>query len=77
MKKYEVKVQFIFNGIFRVKAENREEARENIEQQCGLVMGGNIHTSLNDEEIDWDFNTHPETKIAGIKQIRKKNTNFN
>jgi hypothetical protein len=40
MKKYEVKVQFIFEGIFTVNAENREEARVNIEQDCGLVMGG-------------------------------------
>jgi hypothetical protein len=73
MKKYEVKVQFIFNGIFRVNAENREQARGNISRQCGLVMGENIHTTLNEEDIDWDFNIHPEKKISGIKQ----NTNFN
>jgi hypothetical protein len=77
MKKYEVKVQFIFNGIFRVNAANREQARENIGQHCGLVMGGGIHTSLSDEDIDWDFNTHPEKQILRIKQIRNKHINFN
>lgn len=55
MKQYEVKTRFVFNGTFRVKAENREEARENVERHCGMVMGGSIHTTLNDEDIDWDF----------------------
>lgn len=73
MKQYEVKTRFIFEGIFRVKAENSEEARKNVEQDCGLVMGGSIHTTLNDEDVDWDFNTHPDTKIVAVKQIRKKN----
>jgi hypothetical protein len=77
MKKYKVKVQFIFNGIFRVNAENSEQALEDIRQHCGLVMSGGIHTNLNDEDIDWDFNTHPEKQILGIKQIRNKHINFN
>jgi hypothetical protein len=74
MKKYEVQVKFIFGGIFRVNAENREEARVNIEQDCGLVMGGGIHSNLNDEDIDRDFNTHPGKKIVHIKQLKKKNS---
>lgn len=73
MKQYEVKTRFIFEGIFRVKAVNSEEARKNVEQDCGLVMGESIHTTLNDEDVDWDFNTHPDTKIVAVKQIRKKN----
>lgn len=71
MKQYEIKTKFIFEGIFRVNAENREEARKNIEQDCGLVMGGNIHTTLNDEDIDWNFDTHPEKKIVAVKQIKE------
>lgn len=73
MKQYEVKTRFVFEGTFRVNAENRKEARENIEKHCGLVMGGSIHTTLNDEDVDWDFNTHPDTKIVAVKQIRKEN----
>jgi len=72
MKQYEIKTKFIFEGIFRVNAENREEARKNIEQDCGLVMGGNIHTTLNDEDVDWNFDTHPEKKIVAVKQIKKR-----
>jgi hypothetical protein len=72
MKKYEVQVKFIFEGIFRVNAENVEKARENIEKHCGLVMGGNIHTTLDEKDVDWDFGIHPETEIVAVKQIKKK-----
>lgn len=73
MKQYEVKTRFVFEGIFRVNAENREEARKNVEQDCGLVMGGNIHTTLNDEDVDWNFDIHPEKKIVTIKRVKTKN----
>lgn len=72
MKKYEVRVQFIFEGIFTVNAKSRTEARTDIELDCGLVMGGGIHSNLNDEDIDWDFNIHPDTKIVAVKPVRKK-----
>lgn len=42
-----------------MEAENREEARQMVMDSCGLVMGGGIHTDLDDEEVDWDFDTHP------------------
>lgn len=73
MKQYEVKTRFVFEGTFRVNAENRKEARKDVEQHCGLVMGRNIHTTLNDEDIDWDFDTHPEKRIVTIKQVKKSN----
>ena len=72
MKKYEVKTRFIFEGVFWVNAENIEDACKDIEQQCGLVMGGRIHTNLSNEDIDWNFDTHPETKIIKIKQIKNR-----
>jgi hypothetical protein len=71
MKQYEVKVRFIFEGVFKVNADSREEALRNIENDCGLVMGGSIHTNLNDEDVDWEFNTHPEKKILNVKQLKK------
>ena len=70
MKKYEIKTRFIFEGTFRVNAENIEDARKYIDQQCGLVMGGGIHTTLDDEDIDWDFDPHSQKKIIKIKQIK-------
>ena len=33
---------------------------------CGLVMGGDIHTDLDDDEVDWDFDTHPYKETGRI-----------
>ena len=73
MKKFEVKTRFIFEGVFWVNAENIEDAHKNIEEQCGLVMGGKIHTTLSNKDIDWEFDTHPEIKIIKIKQTKNHN----
>ena len=48
--------------MFEVLADNKEEARQKVLQNCGLVMGGSIHSTLPDEEINWAFSTHPEVK---------------
>jgi|SRR3712207_1809297 len=57
MKKriYRVRTQYIFEGVFEVVAESREDARQKVIQNCGLVMGGNIHSTLPDEEVNWAF----------------------
>lgn len=54
-----------------MEAGSRTEARELVMKECGLVMGGNIHTTLDDEEVDWDFDTHPEKEIGKITIKRK------
>ena len=68
MKKnvYRVRTQYIFEGVFELIAESREEARQKVLQNCGLVMGGNIHSTLPDEEINWAFDTHPKVKTMRI-----------
>lgn len=63
-KIYRVRTQYIFEGVFEVLADNKEDARQKVLQDCGLVMGGNIHSTLPDEEINWAFSTHPEIKIT-------------
>ena len=64
MKKrvYRVRTQYIFEGVFEMVAESREDARQKVIQNCGLVMGGNIHSTLPDEEVNWAFSTHPEVR---------------
>lgn len=47
-------------------AESIEEARQKVIQDCGMVMGGNIHSTLPDEEINWAFSTHPEERMGRI-----------
>ena len=42
MAKYDVKVRYSFEGIYTVAAEDRKEAKRMVEEDCGLVLGGNI-----------------------------------
>ena len=65
-KIYRVKTQYIFKGIFEVLADSKENARQKVLQDCGLVMGGSIHSTLPDEEINWAFSTHPEVKVTRV-----------
>ena len=62
MKKYSIKTKFVFEGEFIVSAENKDQAKEYVSKHCGLCLGGNIHSSLPDEDIDWEFPVHA-TKI--------------
>ena len=49
-----------------MEAGNREEARQKVMDSCGLVMGGDIHTDLDDDEADGDFDTHPYKETGRI-----------
>ena len=68
MKKkfYRVRTQYVFEGVFDVVAESREEARQKVLQNCGLVMGGSIHSTLSDDEINWAFSAHLDVKTGRI-----------
>ena len=68
---YVVPVTFSFKGEFYITASSEKEAREHAEKNCGLVLGGNIHSSLNDDDVVWDFPTHPEKKIGKPVAIPK------
>ena len=54
MKKnvYRVRTQYVFEGVFDVVAKSKEDARQKVLQDCGLVMGGSIHSTLPDDEIN-------------------------
>ena len=68
MKKrvYKIRTQYIFEGVFEVVTESREDARQKVIQDCGMVMGGSIHSTLPDEEINWAFSTHPDVGTGRI-----------
>ena len=73
MKKkfYRVRTQYIFDGVFNVIAESKEDARQKVLQNCGLVMGGNIHSTLPEDEINWAFDRHPNKRIDRIMKVQK------
>ena len=70
-KVYRVQTQYIFDGVFDVVAENKEDARQKVLQDCGLVMGGSIHSTLSDDEINWAFDKHPNKRISRITKVQK------
>lgn len=71
MAKYEVRVRYAFEGTYMVAAGNREEAKRMVEEDCGLVLGGNIHTTRDDDEVTDGIRIHPESQILDHKTGRK------
>lgn len=65
-KVYRVRTQYIFDGVFDVVANSREEARKKVIQDCGMVMDGNVQSTLPDEEVNWAFSTHPDVRMGRI-----------
>ena len=70
-KVYRVRTQYIFEGVFDVVAESKEDARQKVLLKCGLVMGGSIHSTLPDDEINWAFDRHPNKRISRITKVQK------
>lgn len=68
MKKIEVKVRYLFEGTYTVAADDRNEARTMVTRDCGLVLGGDIHTTLDDDDVDWEFDVHPDIQILSYTE---------
>ena len=68
MAKYKVKTKFVFEGEFEVKATNSQKAREIVEKHCAMTTDG-IHSSLPDDEVDWEFKIHSTKQIGKITKI--------
>ncbi len=72
MKRFEVKVRYTFDGHYIVRAASGKDAARMVTEQCGLSLGRGIHTALGDAECpDWELPTHPDMRVAAIKQICK------
>ena len=70
-KVYRVQTQYIFEGVFEVVAESKEDAQQKVLQNCGLVMGGSVHSTLPDNEINWAFDRHSNKRISRITKVQK------
>ena len=68
-QRFLVYTEYVFDGVFDVVAESKEEARQKVLQDCGLVMGGSIHSTLPDDEINWAFDRHPNKRIDRITKV--------
>ena len=70
-KVYRIRTRYIVDGVFEVVAESKEDARQKVLQDCGLVMGGSIHSTLPDDEINWAFDRHSNKRISRIAKVQK------
>ncbi|MFA6832058.1 MAG: hypothetical protein WCR36_07290 [Bacteroidaceae bacterium] len=52
-----------------INAKCREKVERKILEECGIVIGRGVHSTLPSEQINWAFDTHPEERIIEI--IRK------
>lgn len=71
MKKHKVTVRYIFEGTFEVWAEDTEDAKRTIRDNCGLVMGRSIQV-CSDNVADWNFPMHPLEEITSVKQLNHR-----
>ena len=73
MKRYDIRVRYSFEGTYTVAAEDRDEAKKMVNDDCGLVLGGDIHTTRDDDEVlEWDFCISPCRKEAEKEVYRQK-----
>jgi hypothetical protein len=70
--KYDVQTMFVFSGVFTIEAETKEQARGYVEEHCGMVNIGGIHSTLPCDDVDWDYPVHPDKVIGRIRISRKK-----
>jgi hypothetical protein len=70
---HEIPTTFTFHGVFKVAgAQSKEQAEELVRKHCGFCAGGEFHSSLPEEDIDWNFPVHPE-KTVGEQEAPKGN----
>jgi hypothetical protein len=64
--KFKVLTKFVFEGVFNVEAETMADAYLKVEKHCGMTTDRGIHSSLPDDQIDWDFPVHPTKEIVDV-----------
>jgi len=73
MPVFTVKTRIVFEGDFQIQADDATQASEYVEQHCGLVLGGDIHTTLRtdteDWQVDWQFPVHPTKEIISVEPV--------
>ena len=68
-RNFRVGVRYTFEGAYTVRAVSDKEAARLVLRRCGLTCG-NIHTTLDELTCpDWDFPTHPDTRIGNVEPI--------
>jgi hypothetical protein len=70
-KKFRIPVVFSFMGEFFITAPSQTVAEKYVKEHCGLSIG-ELHSTLPEGDVDWNFDCHPARKVGRAKPIRKK-----
>jgi len=62
-KKFRIPVRYIFTGEFFITAPSQAAAEKYAEKYCGVVLG-HVHSTLPDEDVNWNFSNHPDSKVG-------------
>jgi hypothetical protein len=64
LKTFDIPVSFVFDGVFKIKAKTLKQAEGIVLRNCAMILKpGCIHSSLQGDEIDWEFPVHAEKII--------------
>ena len=58
-----VMMRYSFDVEYLVQANSDEHAEELVLLNCGLTIGGNLHSTLPVDQLDWNADVHPEKEI--------------
>jgi hypothetical protein len=61
-EKVNIPVVFEFAGAFNIEAASLAEAKQYVLHHCGLTIG-TVHSTLPDDEVNWNFSCHPTKKV--------------
>ncbi len=73
MTEFRVPVTYTFEGVFYIKAESAEQAETYARRHCGMVLdrdGGDIHSTLPYNDVEWDFPVHPKEVVHEAEECR-------
>ncbi len=69
-KTYRIEIEYTFKGYFDIVADTKEEAKKELENNCGISLG-EVGTGILDKKVtDYNFPILPEEKIKSIKLKR-------
>lgn len=63
-RKFQFKVSFNFEGTVTITgADNIDQAEEMVQKHFGMTIETGPHTSLPEEQIEWEFPVHPKKNV--------------
>lgn len=60
-KTFKIRAKFVFGGLVKVQAHNRQEAEAKVEKGIAALLGK--VEAFDDDITYWDFSTHGDTVI--------------